>query len=224
MATSSEKTDRTAARLLALSGFGFVILVVAAFGGLGEDTPSGSDPVETVRSFYTAHQNHQIAAAFVLAAAVPLVVLFSVGLAQALWPADPARRPFWQIVLIGGGVLAGAMFAVAALCHFALADIAGKRAVSNGALQTLNELDSTSWFALDVGLGVLMLGAAGSLIPRTGAQRVLGWLALITGIALFIPYADFPALVATGLWILAMSVVLFRGRREPAFATQPGLA
>jgi hypothetical protein len=224
MVTSSKKTGRTANRLLSLSGFGFVILVIAAFSGLGEDTPGGGDSAEKVKSFYAAHQNHQIAAAFVLAAAVPLIVLFSIGLAQTLWPADPARQPFWQIVLIGGGVLAGATFAIAALCHFALADIADKRAVSNGALQTLNELDSNSWLALDVGLGVLMLGAAGSLIPRTGAQRVLGWLALIAGIALFIPYADFPALVATGLWILAMSVLLFRGRREPAFATRPGLA
>jgi hypothetical protein len=224
MITPSEKTDRNANRLVALSGFGFVILVIAAFSGLGEDTPGGGDPAEKVKAFYAAHQNHQMAAAFVLAAAVPLIVLFSVGLAQALWPVDPARRPFWQIVLIGGGVLAGATFASAALCHFVLADIAGKHAVSTGALQTLNELDSSSWMALDVGLGVLMLGAAGSLVPRGGAQRALGWLALITGVALFVPYADFPALVATGLWILAMSVVLFRGRREPAFAARPGLA
>lgn len=221
MLTSSEKTPN---RLLALSGFGFVILVIAAFGGLGEDTPGGGDTAATVKSFYAAHQNHQIAAAFVLAAAVPLLVFFSVGLSQTLWPADPARRPFWQIVLIGGGVLAGATFAIAALCHFALADIADKRSVSDGALQTLNELDSNTWLALDIGLGVLVLGAAGSLIPRAGAQRVLGWLALIAGIALFIPYADFPALVATGLWILAMSVVLLRGHREPTLAPRPGLA
>ena len=221
MFTSNDKSPN---RLLALSGFGFVILVIAAFGGLGQDTPGGGDPAEKVKAFYAAHQNHQIAAAFVLAAAVPLLVLFSVGLAQTLWPADPARRPFWQIVLLGGGVLAGATFAIAALCHFALADIADKAAVSNGALQTLNELDSNTWLALDAGLGVLMLGAAGSLIPRAGAERALGWLALIAGIALFIPYADFPALVATGLWILAMSVVLLRGHREPALAPRPGLA
>jgi hypothetical protein len=224
MFPSSEKTDTTATRLLALSGLGFVILVIAALSGLGEDTPGGGDTAEKVQSFYAAHQNHQIATAFVLAAAVPLIVLFSVRLAQSLWPADPAQRPFWQVVLIGGGVLAGATFASAALFHFALADIAGKHSVSSGALQTLNELDSSAWLALDVGLGVLMVGAAGSLIPRTGAQRVLGWLALIAGVALFIPYADFPALVATGLWIIAMSVVLFRGRREPAFTAHPGLA
>jgi hypothetical protein len=221
MFTSNEKAPT---RLLALSGFGFVILVIAAFSGLGEDTPGGSDPAEKVKSFYAAHQSHQMAAAFVLAAAVPLIVLFSAGLAQSLWPADPARRPFWQIVLIGGGVLAGATCASAALCHFALADIADHRSVSNGALQALNELDNSSWVALNVGLGVLMLGAAGSLVPRAGVQRAFGWLALIAGSALFIPYADFPALLATGLWIIAMSVVLFRGRRGPAFAARPELA
>jgi hypothetical protein len=43
--------------------------------------------------------------------------------------------------------------------------------------------------------------------------RWLGWIALILGIALFIPYAEvsFFALVVTLLWIIVASVMLYRG-------------
>jgi hypothetical protein len=34
----------------------------------------------------------------------------------------------------------------------------------------------------------------------------------------FIPYASFFAMVATAVWIIAMSIVLFRGQRAPSFA------
>ena len=55
----------------------------------------------------------------------------------------------------------------------------------------------------------MMLGAAGSLIPR--GSRALGWSALVLGIALFIPFADFVALLLTGIWIIVTSILQFRG-------------
>ena len=39
--------------------------------------------------------------------------------------------------------------------------------------------------------------------------RWLGWAALVLGILLFIPFADFIALLVTLVWILVVSVVLF---------------
>ena len=58
-----------------------------------------------------------------------------------------------------------------------------------------------------------MLGAAGLLLTETPLPRWLGWIALLLGIALFIPYAeaDFFALVITLLWIIVASVMLYRG-------------
>ena len=224
MSTSSHAGQTGASRFLPLSGIGFVILVIAAFGGLAQDTPGGGDSVAKVRSFYDANSTHQIAAAFVLAAAAPLLVFFGVSLLQAVWPGDRDRRPFWRVVLAGGNLLAAGAFVLAAFLHFALADIGGKSGISDGALQALNMLDADVWVAFNSCLGVMMLGAAGCLIPRAGALRILGWISLAAGIALYIPFADFIALVATGLWIIVMSVVLFRGQREPAFVAAPGLA
>ena len=136
------------------------------------------------------------------------------ALALALWPRDAGRRPFWQVVLVAGTVLAAGAFALSAFIHFALADAADTVAAST--LQGLNVLDADTWIVFNSCLGIMMLGAAGSLIPRIGSYRVLGWTALLLGIALFIPFADFFALLLTGIWIIVVSVKLYRGEPVPA--------
>jgi hypothetical protein len=66
-----------------------------------------------------------------------------------------------------------------------------------------------------------MLGAAGSLLAHR-VSPVRGWVAPAAGIALFIPGADFIALIASGLWIIATSIILFQ--RDRAVAPTPQLA
>ncbi len=41
------------------------------------------------------------------------------------------------------------------------------------------------------------------------APSWLGWLALLLEVALFIPFADFIALIVTLLWIIVVSVMLY---------------
>ena len=154
------------------------------------------------------------------AASVPFVVLFAVSLATALWPTGTDRLPLWQYVTIAGGTLAGAANLVAAWIHFALADGADNT-ISPIALQGINTLDANSWLAFNPALGVLMLGAAGCWLGERRSQSWLGWVALVLGIALFVPFADFFALILTLVWIIVASIMLFRGspgRREPLAA------
>lgn len=214
MSTPSEARAGTWTRLLPLSGAVFVIMAVLGIVALGGDTPDSGASAANVASFYSDHQDGQTAGAFVLAASVPFLALFGVVLAFALWPTQAGSRPVWQVMLAGGSVLTAGVFAVTAAIHFALADAADT--VSAATLQGLNVLDGTTWVAFNSALGVMMLGAGGSLIPRAGADRVMGWVALVAGIALFIPFADFFALLVSAIWILVMSVMLFR--RQPALA------
>lgn len=208
-------TGRTAAgRWLPLSGVVFVVLAVVAIVGIGGDTPDSEASAAKVSSFYGAHHHRQTVAGFVLMAAVPFLIFFGVSLASALWPRDAGRRPFWPIVLAAGSVLAAGAFAVSAFIHVALADAAGT--VTEGTLQGLNVLDGDTWVAFNGALGVMMLGAAGSLIPAARGYRVLGWVALVAGVALFIPWADFFALLVTAIWLLVASVMLFRRAPEAA--------
>ena len=100
---------------------------------------------------------------------------------------------------------------LAAFIHFALADGAEQH-LTPTVLQGLNVLDSDTWIAFNSGLGVLMLGAGGTLLSAaaTAGYRRLGWAAAVLGVVLFIPFADFFALLLTGIWIIVTGVMLMR--------------
>lgn len=215
MGTSAEPRPTSGGRLLPLSGVAAVVLIVVAFVGLGGDTPTSEDSGATINAFYDSHQAREFIASFVLAAAAPFLVIFAVSLALALWPAGGSGRALWQFVLIAGGAVAGLAFVLTGLLLFALTDAADQSNFSESALQALNVLSSDAWVAFNAGLGVMMLGAAGSLFARK-AYPVLAWIALVVGIASFIPFADFVALIVAGLWIIYTSIQLYR--RPGAFA------
>jgi len=204
-------------RLLPLSGLVFVVLALLAVVVLGGDTPGSTDPGSEVLSFYD-DETRQAIGALVLAASVPFLVFFAVSLANAVAPADPQRWPLWERVLVTGSGVAAAVLLVTACIHFALAD-GGDNGVSPEAMQALNLLDGNTWVAFNGGLGVMMLGAAGSLLPGARNYRWLGWVALVLGVALFIPYADFIALLLTLVWIIVSSVMLFRERGDGRYAS-----
>jgi uncharacterized BrkB/YihY/UPF0761 family membrane protein len=212
-----------AARLLPLSGAAAVALVVVSFAGLGGNTPGSGDSAAKISAYYDSHEVREMIAAFALAASAPLFVIFGVILALSLWQAADGRRPLWQGTLALGSAVAGVGFLIGALIHVALTQTANNSGVSGGALQALAGLDESSWVAFNSGLGVMMLGAAGALLASK-AHPVLGWIALVAGVALFIPGADFVALIVSGLWIITTSVRLFRASGMGSFARQPELA
>jgi hypothetical protein len=113
----------------------------------------------------------------------------------------------WSSTFFGAGILASAGFLVGACIHYALADGA-HHGIDPAALQALNALDADDFLAFGIGLAIMMLGAAGALIPRSGALKILGWLALLLGIVSFTP-AGFIGFIGSGIWIIATSIVLF---------------
>jgi hypothetical protein len=192
----------TRRKLLPLSGIAAVLLIALSVV-LGGSSPDPDASAASVTSFYDAHHGREVAAAFVLAASVPFLAFFVAALAT-VWPREPGERPAWELVLVGGGALAGGAILLAAAVHFALAD--GAKHLSASGLQVLNALDGNSWVAWNAGIGVMMLGAGGSLVSRAAGSRWLARTAVALGILLFIPFADFFALLATGLWILVARV------------------
>jgi hypothetical protein len=211
----------TTQRLLPWSGAVAVLLIVLAVV-IGGATPEPDASVAKVMSFYGADEARQVASALVLAASVPFLIMFAAAIATALWPREADVRPVWELVLVAGSALAGGAILFAAAVHFMLAD--GADHLSATGLQVLNLVDGDAWVAWNAGLGVMMLGAAGSLLSRRAGSRRLGWTALVLGVLLFIPFADFFALLATALWILATSVVLHRQPAVAAYAPTPGVA
>jgi hypothetical protein len=210
----------TVNRLLPLSGIVFVVLAVVAVVAIGGDTPGTDASAAKVKSFYDANTWRQAIAAFVLAASVPFLVFFAARLAEALAMNEAASTRLWRRVLLAGSIVTGAVILVTAAIHFALADGGDQRDVSAAAVQAINVLDGNTWLAFNASLGVMMLGVAGLVLPAAGRYGWLGWTALVLGIALFIPFADFIALLLTLIWIIVVSALLFVGRLTPT----PGVA
>lgn len=200
-------------RWMPLSGIVFVALVILAVVVLSGDHPESDASGAEILAFYDAENVRQALAAMVLAAAAPFVVFFVVSLSDRLWPATAARPPLWDRVLVLGGVLTAAGAVAGGWVHFALAD-GGEQGVSPEAMQALNVLDGDVWLPVSSGLGVLMLGAAGSLLTSARLPRWLGWSALVLGVGLFILFVDFFALILTLVWIVVVSVLLLRADEE----------
>lgn len=194
-------------RVLPLSGIAFVVIALVAVIGIGGDTPTSGDTPQSMFDFYNDETVRQAIASFVFAASVPFIVFFAVSLAAAFRERGAESSHLWRQVVVAGGVLTGAGILANSWIHFALADGADN-GVSPTAIETLVVLDSDSWVAFNAALGVMMLGAAGCLIPTGG--RFMGWSALVLGVALFIPFADFFALLLTLIWIIVASIVLYR--------------
>jgi hypothetical protein len=208
---------------LHLSGIVFIALVaIAVFGVGGTNTPDTNASAQKVASFYGDHATQQGIASFLLAAAAPFVVFFGVGLVTALGSRAGGGRSAWSYVLLAGTTLVAGSVLLTAFVHFALANGADSDA-SPTALQALNVLDGNTWMAFNPSFGVMLLGAAGLLLSA-GVLRWLGWIALVLGVAAFIPLVDFFALLATFLWIVVAGVALARGDGREAYAAAPGAA
>jgi hypothetical protein len=197
-----------------------VVLGLVAVVAIGGNTPDTDASAAKVASFYDAHSGRQSVAAFLLAASVAFLSIFGVQLAARLSVVRLEAAAVWTLLLTVGTAVASAVLLLGALTHFALAD-AADQGVTGEAIRVLNVLDGDGWIAWNASLGVMMLGAGGAILTSAGVlPRWLGWTAVVFGVALFIPFADFIALLLTLIWILASSVVLWRSSKE-ATATAP---
>jgi hypothetical protein len=210
-------------RLLPLSGIVFALGALGAILGVGGNTPGLTASPATIARFYAAGHSRQSAAAYALTWATPFVVLFAVAVAARL-RREQTGGDVWTTVHVAGATVAAAGFFLAAGVHLALAD-GGQHGLPATAMQAVNMIDADNFLAFVGGLGVMLIGAAGAMIPAPGAWRWLGWSALVLGVGLFTP-AGFVATVLTTLWILVASIVAFRqGRPQqtgtPLVATTP---
>jgi hypothetical protein len=197
-------------RLRPFSGIAFVALVAIAIVGVAGETPGTDASGSQLSSFY-GDSWRQFIGAFVLAASTPFLVVFGASIASA----ETRERSVWGLVLIAGTAVTATIVLVQAFLHLALTDGADQ-GVSESALEAVNTLANSTWIAVFAALGLTMLGAAGCLIPSAGAHRWLGWTALVLGIALFVPAADFFAALLAAIWIIVASVMLARGPGQAA--------
>jgi hypothetical protein len=192
------------ARLIGpLTGILFVALFVAAVI-VGGETPDVDDSARKIVSFYVDNDSEQQFAGALLALGCVAFLFFLGSLRRALRLAAGDEGGLSTVVLVGGVMIVVGASIFAGL-SFTLGDAADDLPASG--VVTLNALNSDLFFPVAVGTAVFNIGLALAVLRHGGLPRLLGWLALVIGIAGLTPLGFF-AFLATGIVVIWTSVNL----------------
>jgi len=193
------------ARYAPLTGVLFVVMVTAGFLVSG-DTPDADAPGSEVVDFYNDGMGKQIVATLLVTLGAVALVWFASTLRSILRNAEGGTGRVSNIAF-AGGLTAAVGFWVTAGIHFTLADVGGD--IDAAGAQVLNALDSDMFFAFAPGIAILLLATA--LVARRTRllPAWLAWVAFVIFVASFTP-AGFIAFLLSGLWIIVVSVLLYR--------------
>ena len=198
-------TDQRWPALAPLTGVAFVILAVVAFIVSGE-TPDTNDSPLKVLLFYKNNDSEQMIAASLLAWST-VFLFFFLGVLRSVLRAAEGAVGRLSAVAFGGGIVLGIGILAFAGFTFTLADTADHLTPSGA--QALNMLNSDFFFPVAAGLGTLMIATGIAGIRTRVLPAWAAWIALVIGIAAVTPVGFF-AFLAFGLWVLAVSVILWR--------------
>jgi hypothetical protein len=199
--------SRPGLRFVPLLGALFVLLVVIGFLVAG-DTPNVNATGAKVRSDYDSEAQHQISAYLVALGAVSFL-FFGAYWRTVLRTLHRSGRTT-ALAALAGAITAATGLGVSSLIHSALAEAAQKSQVSDQALQALNALDNWSFYPFAVGLGVFVLASGIALLRgRPFLPSWMGWVAVVLGVVSLIPFVGFVGALATGIWLIVLSLMLF---------------
>jgi hypothetical protein len=198
-------------RGLAISGILFVVLAAAAFAITTNQVDENAS-VAKAYSYWSDHKTAEIVSALLVHVAAVAFVLFGAGLRSALRGGE-GEESTYSVIAFGGAVFAAVGFVIAAWVSLAAATAADQGA--RDAVYTLNQLNAVTWIVFTPGLSVMMLGAGIGGLRTVALPKVASWVAIVLGVAFLTPVGIVGFLVLP-FWVFAVSVMLYRGQREPA--------
>ncbi|MEA2377536.1 MAG: hypothetical protein QOK00_61 [Thermoleophilaceae bacterium] len=203
-------------RFAPLSGIVFVVLIVLAIV-IGGETPDNNDSQRAIVDFWRDNDTAQMWSSIIGVWGTVFFVWFAASFYSTLRRAEdgPARLS----AICFAGAIIGAVGLLSSLSlSFATADAVDD--VPGSVTQTLTVLSNGFFFPIAGGYALFFLGA-GVLALRTRTLPVwLGWVTLVLGIALVTPVGFF-ALIVGMVWILVVSVMLYRREAGPAGRAGP---
>jgi hypothetical protein len=191
--------------LAPLTGVAFVILVVIAFAVSGS-TPDINDSPQKILTYYNDHDSKQMFASFLLALGT-VFLLFFLGVLRTVLRAAEGAVGRLSAVAFGGGLVLGVGILSFAGFNFVLAD--GADHLTPDAAQALNALNVDFFFPVAAGLATLLVATGISAVRSRVLPAWLAWIAIVLGIAAITPVGFF-AFLAFGIWVLVVSVLLWR--------------
>jgi hypothetical protein len=196
---------RTGPALAPLTGALFVVLTVVSFI-LGGEPPDADDRVREIVDYWADNDAVNMIGAVIESLAAVSLLFFAATLRRAL-RRDEDGAGILSVVAMGGGIVAAAGIGVDASIRFAAADLAED--VDPVVIQTLNAMWSDFFFPMVIGFAALILAVGLSALRTRIIPPWLAWIGIVLVVALFSP-AGFFAFLASALWILVVSILLWR--------------
>jgi hypothetical protein len=190
-------------RFLPLAGVLAGLLLLTGLVVLRDDPSSETGPAETFSYWQADHGKHQIVGLIVAPLIAFLLVFFGAGLKRRLGDAAHGSVAF------GGAILAAGTFVVVGMLEAAMTNAAheGQRQ----AVYTLNQFHSYDWLGWNAAFAGVLL-ATGFGARRNGMLPTwVAWVTIVVGASLLTP-AGFFGFIILPLWLIAVGVLLSRGR------------
>jgi len=201
-----------------LAGVVFVILaVIALLTAAGEDFLA--EPAE-VADYYVDNSGRVVVAAIIDGLAI-FAFFWFVGAVRNRLRVRETPEGGLPALAFGGGIAAATLLLVANAATMAGAFRAEEDGEIDPAVAAaLNDISSLIiGIAAPVALAVFV-AATGIVSIATGVlPRWLGWLSLLLALGFLIPYISFVFWVPFGIWVLAVSVLLYLRPGEEALRT-----
>ncbi len=201
-------------RYAPLTGIAFFAFLLASFI-VGGDTPDVDDSTEDVVAFWADNDSASIASAVLGAYAVVFYLWFAGSLRSAINVAEGAPGRLASIAF-GGAVVYATGGAIVSAFQLALGDIAGD--VPDEVVQTLSVIYADFFFPFAIGNAIVTM-ATGLASLRYGLlPRWLGWVSILIAVVSVTPIG-FVGFLAGVIWVIVVSVILFRRETAVAAAT-----
>jgi hypothetical protein len=202
------------AGLAPLTGVLFVVLIVVALL-IGGEAPDADDPIGEVVDYWVDNEGVSIAGSLLEVLGAVALIFFAASVRGVLRRREDGSG-ILSTAAMGGGVVAAAGIGVDAAIRFAAADLADD--VDPVVIQTLNAMWSDFFFPMVIGLGTLILATSLAGLRTRVIPAWLAWIGIVICIAFATP-VGFIAFLVGGLWLLILSILLWR--QEAAAATGP---
>ncbi len=190
-------------RVLPLAGVLFTVIFAIGFLTSG-DTPDSDSPGAKVVEHYDDSGKIYFGVIMLLLAGI-VFMFFAAVLRRHL----AASGPEWlATVVFGGAVVYAAGLGIFLSSQVALAEAADANQAA--AAEALNVIDNNNFGPAVIGLAVVLLASAWHVLSTRSLPVWLGWIALVLGILAVAGPLGFIAFLLFPLWVLAVSIVLFR--------------
>jgi hypothetical protein len=201
-------------RFAPLAGVLFTVIFAVGFLTTG-DTPDSDSPGAKVVEHYD--DSGKIFFGVILLLLAGVVFMFFAGALRRHFAA--LRQEWLANVVFGGAVVFVAGLGIFLSSQVALVEAADANQVA--AAEALNVIDNNNFGPAAIGLAIVLLGSAWHVLSTRSLPVWLGWIALLLGIFAVAGPLGFIAFLLFPLWVLAVSIVLFRAGTPAAATTTP---